>query len=258
MVSKIALEARQISREILASLPFSVRVARALAYVSKFAYQEDLLGYGLVVLRALQRAGIDGPVGRSGIFVSETNKSKQRQAAIEIGKRILHLSRVTKSRFIPSTIQEGIWAAQEKLLRGSDLSSQYTVDQAISYLGTHLRNQVVLKARTLSNQAERRKTEIPDYGDLVMGNPEAFSKVPPRAWKEFLLRVERNPKYMTSDGVNRMRLWLEQVAFEGESARSLATSLGMSEAALRKWVNERRGDLKRDFQSVLKHMDEAA
>lgn len=258
-IAKIASEARALAKSILASLPFSMRVARALAYVSKVAYQEDVLGYGIAVLEAFRKAGIEGSVGRTGVLVSEKNRTKQRKAALELAKRILGASGVGK-RFSKESIQEGLWASQEQLLRGNvDLKSSYNIDQAVSYVSKNLRNHVLNHSRTQDNQQGLlRERGAPTYEDLLMGNPGSFSKVPLDAWKKFIDRVERNPRYEDANGVNRMTLWLEQVAFEGDAVSSLARSLGISEAAFRKWINEHRQYLKKDFQQVLKYMDEVA
>ena len=267
VVTKLASEARVISRKIFASLPFEVRVRHIVAQIIKFAYAEEFPSLGVLTLRAIYKAGIKGPVGRSGVLIEDmgpllkANSSKVLKPSLELAKRIFGASGVKS--YDATEIEAGIWKLQERLSEdNAGLQASYTVNQAVSYLAKALRGYVNDAHRKDTRREEIQNLEIPF--EEVMGNPRGFSRLSPEILENFMRKVQRNPAYKQNpDRKNYMYPFLVAVAEGGSSPgkdiehgiiSDIARELGISHVALRADLAKNKQELQKDFESVLKYM----
>lgn len=258
MLTKIAQEAQALSRQVFASLPYQVRIAHVLRTILGYV-TEDLPGLGLAALQAMYKAGIQGPVGRSGILVEDAglnlNSSAAYKAALEIGKRIHAGSNV--KNFSPSYIEEGLMSLEFSLLEGKiALDPKYNVNQAISYLARALHSRVSNTRKTDENRGRLQDYLVPVYEEMLMGKGRR-NRFTPAVWDAMIHLVSKNPSYVDDTGKNRVVAWLENEA-QGIPLTTTARELGLSEGAFRTWIKKRMPLIQKDLKNIIDKLKQAS
>lgn len=257
VAQRYLLRQQRTAREVFAALPYEVRLAHTILEILKVAYTDDnSLTLGLAMLHAYHKAGITGPIGRTGLNMEDIGpllkSSKAFKPAMVLAKMVFQQVRVKNPEYLDNAVFETVQALHEGQLR---LDSSKTLAQANLFVANNISFRVLDQIR-----GEKVRDRHKDVAYDLMDPGELRSKVPAEAWHAFLKEIDRNPIFKDNTGRNRMMDWIqfELGASEYKTRLELAESMGLTERAFSKtWLRhpQRQKALEKAFQVVLDRME---
>lgn len=201
---KIASQALELSRSILATIPFGVRIASLVqGFVKEALAKEDLfLSLGLDALLALNRAGIQGELQGTGVSMEElgahikrNNLSKLKGPATALGGKIFNKANVAKGVKNMALLESAIMAYQTRELRVKPLDGSFSIGQAITYMANGLNHKV---RDELKVQNRRREILHEDAQSEVHEGPAPADET--TDWSQIEHKLKHTPSLMGPAG----------------------------------------------------------
>lgn len=195
---KIASEALELSRSILATIPCGVRIASIVqGFVKEALAKEDLyLSLGLDALLALDKAGIRGELQGTGAKIEDlsphikrNNLSKLKGPATALGGKIFNKANVAKGLKNMAMLEAAVMAYQTRELRVKPLDGSFNIGQAVTYMANGLNHKV---RDELKVQNRRREILHEDAQSEVREGPVPTDET--IDWSQ----IERKLKHTTS------------------------------------------------------------
>lgn len=201
---KIASEALELSRSILATIPCGLRIASIVeGFVKQALAKEDLfLSLGLDALLALNRAGIQGELQGTGVSMEElgahikrNNLSKLKGPATALGGKIFNKANVAKGVKNMALLESAIMAYQTRELRVKPLDGSFSLGQAITYMANGLNHKV---RDELKVQNRRREILHEDAQSEVHEGPAPVDET--TDWGQIERKLKQTPSLMGPAG----------------------------------------------------------
>lgn len=235
--SILASEAKTLTRQIFASLPFTTRLGYAANLWVRFAFSDDATTLGLAMLYAYHRVGTPGDVDGEGGTIEKYGPALKRGlggplkgVAKDLGKRVIGLSKTFRK--MPPEIQDEVLGKALEFLQKKGFNPQFSVGQTLTYMSKILNTQSMLLMRSKVRRNKRHDALTPEHILETLGDT---GTLPPR---DVLNRIDRelltNPAFQ-EDGQPRVRIWMDGI-MSGKSMTEIADMVGIDPPGLRKWI----------------------
>ncbi len=236
--SILASEARDLTRQIFASLPFTTKLGYAANLLVRLAFSDDATTLGVALLYAFNRAGTPGDVDGEGGTIDKYAPALKRglvgplkAPAKNLGSKAIHLARTFKKT--PPDIQDDALGKTLEFLQKKGFGPQFNVGQALTYVAKVLNTQALLLLRSRDRHEKGRDALTPEAILETIGDT---GTLPPR---DLLNRIDRelktNPLFL-ADGQPRVRVWMDGL-MSGKTMIGISEMLGMDAKALKEWLH---------------------
>lgn len=232
----LAGQATQISRQIWASFPIQARRAFAMHQVLKLAMGDDVTSLGLALLKALDNAGIDGPISTTGKTVQDLQIPIRKNMLGTIKKYADVLGRIVASplKSMPAEARDSALSAVTIFLLSRGLNPGSTFAAALDFVQKSLRNKAIDAVRSQKRYLKLQQGMTDDDVRRFMGNPQTLKQeIPAPMWNKAMEAVKRAPE-LQEDGEPRVYQYIQGLV-HGLNKVEIAEQLGLSSPALEKW-----------------------
>ena len=240
----LAAEAHALTRQILASLPFHLKLGRALPGLIRLAAEGDDVTLGLAVISVMVKRGTVGYISESRkLTIEDVNLRKPNAglmtSAREVGGKILNIAKKKHQfgRYDPESQELAMSRILDKLFSGSypPPSDNKDVGAVINYVAKGLAG----LARDAYNSAEQKHRRNPSglgagIEFSVMSNPRTWAKIPRNVAMEIEKALQRDPIFLEK-GEPRFADFVDGL-LDGKTKAEIAREMGISLPPLLKWI----------------------